>query len=211
VSDELLPYYNRELAFIRGLGAEFAEKYPKIASRLRLSAEGSQDPHVERLIEAFAYLNARIRHKLDDDFPEITDALLSVLYPHYQRPVPSMAIAQFGLDRAQAELVDGYLVPRHTVVETEPVHGETCHYQTGYDTWLWPCELQSASLSARPFVAPATSRSAAAVSVLRLSLSTHRGDVHFKQFGWDRLRFSASSPTRPCCRLPPACSLVIAY
>jgi type VI secretion system protein ImpG len=74
MSDELLPYYNRELAFIRRLGKEFAEAYPRIAGRLRLGPDGSEDPHVERMIEAFAYLNARTRHKLDDDFPEITDA-----------------------------------------------------------------------------------------------------------------------------------------
>ena len=88
MSDELLPYYDRELAFVRRLGAEFAEAHPKIAGRLRLSPDTAEDPHVERLIEAFAYLNARLRHKLDDDFPELSDAMLSVLYPHYLSPIP---------------------------------------------------------------------------------------------------------------------------
>ena len=92
MSDELLPYYNRELAFIRTMGADFARNHPKIAARLRLSPDGSQDPHVERMVEAFAYLNARIRHKLEDDFPELTDAMLGVLYPHFQNPIPSMSI-----------------------------------------------------------------------------------------------------------------------
>ena len=66
----------------------------------------AEDPHVERLIEAFAYLNARTRHKLDDDFPEITDAMLGVLYPHYQAPIPAMAVVQFALDRGQGDLTD---------------------------------------------------------------------------------------------------------
>jgi type VI secretion system protein ImpG len=189
VSDELLPYYNRELAYIRGLGAEFAGKYPKIASRLRLTAEGSADPHVERIIEGFAYLNARIRHKLDDDFPEITDALLSVLYPHYQRPIPSMAVVQFGLDRSQGELVAGHEVPRGTPIETEYVQGESCRYQTAYDAKLWPFELASATLAGRPFAAPQTSRSAHAKSVLHLSLATFQPAVHFKHMSCDRLRF----------------------
>ena len=101
MSDELLPFYNRELAFIRRLGAEFAQSHPKIAGRLRLGPDTAEDPHVERLIEAFAYLNARMRFKLEDDLPEITDALLGVLYPHYQAPMPSMAIVQFVLDRGQ--------------------------------------------------------------------------------------------------------------
>jgi len=81
MSDELLPYYNRELAFVRRLGVEFAAEHPKVAGRLGLPADPAQDPHVERLIEAFALLNARTRLKLEDDFPEITDALLDVLYP----------------------------------------------------------------------------------------------------------------------------------
>src|SRR5215470_3336003 len=92
--DDLLPYYNRELGYIRRLAAEFAEAHPKIAGRLRLSQDAVEDPHVARLIEAFAFLTARVRRKLDDDFPELTEALLNVLYPHYLAPIPSMAIAQ---------------------------------------------------------------------------------------------------------------------
>src|SRR5215469_9676619 len=98
---ELLPYYERELKFIRQMGAEFAAKYPKVAGRLLLHPDTCDDPHVERLIEAFALLAGRIHHKLDDEFPEITEALLDVLYPHYLRPVPSQAIAQFQISPSQ--------------------------------------------------------------------------------------------------------------
>src|SRR4051794_17544405 len=100
--DELLPYYERELTFIRQMGARFAEKYPKVAGRLMLQAGISEDPHVERLIEAFALLCGRVHHKLDDEFPEITEGLLEVLYPHYLKPVPSLAIAQFRHDPSQS-------------------------------------------------------------------------------------------------------------
>src|SRR5918911_3855699 len=117
MSDELLPYYNRELSYVRRLATEFAEAHPKIAGRLRLGPDSSADPHVERLIEAFAYLTARIRFKLDDDFPEITEALLNVLYPHYLAPVPSMAIVQFQLDPEQVQLTKGHVVPRHTELQ----------------------------------------------------------------------------------------------
>ena len=90
--DELLTYYERELTFIRRQSAEFAEKYPKIASRLLLERGKCEDPHVERLIEAFALLAARIHLKIDDEFPEITESLLQVLYPHYLAPTPSMVM-----------------------------------------------------------------------------------------------------------------------
>ena len=92
MSDELLPYYNQELTFIRMLGEQFAREHPKIARRLRLGADVKQDPHVERLIQAFAFLNSRIRHKLDDDFPEITEALLGIVYPHLIRPHESARV-----------------------------------------------------------------------------------------------------------------------
>ena len=82
MADDLLPFYERELTFVRQHAKEFAEKYPKIASRLLLEADKCEDPHVERLIEAFAFLTARIQHKIEDELPEITDALLGVLYPH---------------------------------------------------------------------------------------------------------------------------------
>ena len=91
--DELLPYYEHELAYLRQLGGEFALKYPKIASRLSLSADRCEDPHVERLIEAVALLTARIQHKIDDEFPEITQGLLNILFPHYLAPIPSMAVS----------------------------------------------------------------------------------------------------------------------
>src|SRR5215468_10027143 len=106
--DDLLPYYNRELGYIRRLAAEFAEAHPKIAGRLRLSQDAVEDPHVARLIEAFAFLTARVRRKLDDDFPELTEALLNVLYPHYLSPVPSMAIAQLN---CPSDLAGSHRVP----------------------------------------------------------------------------------------------------
>ena len=92
--DDLLLYYERELTFLRQMGAEFAAKYPKIASRLVLEPDKCEDPHVERMLEAFAFLAARVHLKIDDEFPEITEALLDILYPHYLRPIPSMSVAR---------------------------------------------------------------------------------------------------------------------
>jgi type VI secretion system protein ImpG len=77
VRDELLTYYERELTYLRQMGADFAEKYPKVASRLLLEPNRCEDPHVERLIEAAAFLAARVHLKIDDEFPEISEALLT--------------------------------------------------------------------------------------------------------------------------------------
>ena len=120
--DELLLYYENELSYLRQLGAEFAQKYPKIAGRLVLEADKCEDPHVERLLEAFAFLAARVHLKIDDEFPEITEALLSILYPHYIRPVPSMCVVQMHTDAEQSGMASPQKVPRGTVLNR---------------TWLW--------------------------------------------------------------------------
>src|SRR5271165_4057041 len=100
MSQTLYHYYERELTFIRQFAQEFAHQYPAAAGRLLLEPNRSTDPHIERLIESFALIAGRIHHKLDDEFPELTDGLFSVLYPHYLAPIPSMTIVQFDVDAA---------------------------------------------------------------------------------------------------------------
>src|SRR5687768_3861766 len=101
--EELLRHYEQELTHLRRMGVEFARKYPKVAGRLELSPDQCADPYVERLIESFAYLSARIRHNIESEFPQVPAALLSILYPHYLNPVPSMAIAHFDVDPTQGK------------------------------------------------------------------------------------------------------------
>src|SRR3954452_17165011 len=91
----MLAYYQSELTYLRELGAEFARDYGKVADRIQLEASQCKDPHVERLLEGFAFLAGRVRRKIDDEFPEIAQALLETLYPHCLRPVPSMSIVQY--------------------------------------------------------------------------------------------------------------------
>lgn len=185
MSDELLPYYNSELAFVRELlRKEFAEAHPKMAARLGIGAvdrEESTDPHVRRLIEAVAYLNARIRYKLDDDFPEISDALLGVLYPHYLTPVPSLAIVQFQADPGLTDIFDH--LPKNTELETDPVDGQPYRFRTCYPVALWPIRVDGAGLHERPLPAPAIAQSRNAQGVLRLELRCHNDDLSFAKLG----------------------------
>jgi len=201
MSEELLPYYNRELSFIRQHAAEFAKAHPKIAGRLQLGADAANDPHVERLIEAFAYLSARIRHKIDDDFPEIAEALLGVLYPHYQLPIPSAAIVQFETDPGQGKLNSGLTIPRHTCIETEPVQGEPCRFRTCYPVELWPIEVRSARLERAPFAAPAIASGAGAAAVLRLVLGCRTKEMSFATLDLKSLRFFLKGQTQHVFRL----------
>jgi type VI secretion system protein ImpG len=189
MADMLLPYYNQELSYLRRLGAEFAQANPKIAGRLRLGPDASEDPHVERLVQAVAFLNARVRHKLEDDFPEITDALLGVLYPHYQAPIPSMAVVQFDLEPGQNELTTGHTIPRGVTLDTEPIQGEPCRFRTAYPVTLWPLDIRSASLAKPPFAAPATPYTSQAAAVLRLVLGCRAEATTFAALPLESLRF----------------------
>ncbi len=184
--DKLLPYYNRELTYLRRLSGEFAEAHPKIAGRLRLSADAIEDPHVSRLIEGVAFLNARIAAKLDDDYPELVDSLLDVLYPHYLAPIPSMAVVQL---QPQPDLTGPYTVLAGTELESEALRGEVCRFRTAYPAELWPVTLEAAALTGRPLVAPANPRAGDAVASLRLTLRCAAEDMTFGQLQPDSLRF----------------------
>ena len=145
--DRLLAYYDRELQFIRKLVAGFAEAYPEVAGRLLLEPTKCEDPHVERIIEAFSMLTARISLRLDDDFSEVTDSLLGILYPHFLNPIPSATIVQLALDPEQGKASEGVLVPRHTLMHAQPVDGVRCRFRSCYPVRLWPIEVASVELS----------------------------------------------------------------
>ena len=104
----LLKLYNRELQHLREMGGEFAKEYPKIAGRLGLEGFECADPYVERLLEGFSFLAARVQLKLEAEFPRFTQHLLEIIYPHYLAPTPSMAVVQFQPDLTEGALVDGF-------------------------------------------------------------------------------------------------------
>ncbi|HEY8746368.1 MAG TPA: type VI secretion system baseplate subunit TssF [Tepidisphaeraceae bacterium] len=197
MSDELLPYYSRELTYIRELAGEFARANPAVAERLGVSqqADEAKDPHIERLIEAFAYLSGRIRRKLDDDFPELVSGMLSVLYPHLITPIPSMAVAQVKLQRAQAELTAGFTVPSGAEIETPvvsgPHAGETCRFRTAYPLTIWPIEVAAAKLGALPFSTDSELPSQA-IAALTFELRCLGPEVAFSKMKIPVLRFYLS-------------------
>jgi type VI secretion system protein ImpG len=187
VRDDLLIYYERELAYLRQMGEEFAEKYPKIASRLLLEPNRCEDPHVERIVESFAYMAARIHLKLDDDFPEITEALLSILYPHYLRPIPSVSVVEFQLDPEQGKLSTGLKIPRESMLYSRPVAGFPCKFRTCYDVTLWPVRVAEVQWVTPDRLRPAM-KAPDAVAALRVQLHC-LPDVSFENIGMNSLRF----------------------
>lgn len=148
VDDSLVRYYQEELNYLRLSGQEFAKQYPKIARRLELSGSDgeSPDPHVERLLESFAFLTARISKAIDDRFPQTAQALLGVLYPHLINPIPPMAIAKLKVDDAQIPPANGYILPKDTKLLARSVESVQCRFKTVYDMHLWPIEITAVDL-----------------------------------------------------------------
>jgi len=187
VREELLHYYERELAYMRQLGAEFAAKYPKVASRLLLEPTRCEDPHVERLLEAFAFLAARLHLKLDDDYPEFTQALLEIVLPHTVRPVPSMTVAEFQMDPEQGQTTSAVRLPRGAKVTTRPISGVRLEFTTGFDLDLWPLTVASAAW-VTPERIEGPFRSPEIAAALRMELAAGHG-ASFASLAPKTLRF----------------------
>lgn len=198
IDAQLLDYYQRELTWLRHAGSQFAERYPKVARRLELSPGECPDPHVERLLEGFALLAARLQRRLDDDYAEFSDALLEQLYPLAMRPLPSCAIVQFEPDPSKGNLDAGYPLPRDTPLFVTTDKGQSIHFRTTAAVQLWPIEVTEALLlgsdEAQALTGVAQSRSA-----LRLSLRC-LGKSQWANLGIEQLRIHlAASPVINAC------------
>lgn len=169
MDSRLLRLYEQELRYIREMGGEFARDYPKIAGRLGMEGLDCADPYVERLLEGFAFLTARIQHKIEARFPEFTHQLLDLVYPHLTAPMPSMAMVVLQPDLAAGSLEAGYRIPAGTALRSQLGKGEktACEYRTAHDVHLWPLRLTKARylvnpgmMAARGLPTPAGVRSA---------------------------------------------------
>jgi type VI secretion system protein ImpG len=140
--DILSEYYQYELSYLRSAGSDFAARFPKIARRLDISHNESSDPHVERMIESFAFLTGKLQKQIDDQFPEIAGALLDVLYSPLVLPIPSCVMANFDVDQLRAAKAL-FTVPKNTLLHAFSHSGEICSFRTAHDLPLLPIEIIS--------------------------------------------------------------------
>src|SRR5262245_48059300 len=185
--EDLLLYYNDELTYLREMGAQFAKDYPKIASRLVLERDKCEDPHVERLLEGVAFLAARVHLKIDDDFPQITEGILNIIYPHFLRPIPSMSIAEFHMDPDQSKITEGYTIPRDAVLQSRPVARVPCKFKTSYSTTLWPISVSAAQFTTTERL-PRAIVAADSPAAVRVEIAC-LGEVRLADLQMDQLRF----------------------
>ena len=202
--DQLLPYYERELGFLRRYSREFAERYPKIAGRLLIGGEVCEDPHIERMIESFALLNSRIAKRLDDDYPKFTEALLEVLYPHYLRPFPSCSIVRMDTGGAAAQLSRASVIARGTQLTSRPVRGAACTFRTVYPVTIAPLALTAASFAAVIDTPDAVRPPPGATSSVSITIACSAEQLSIAQLGVQKLRVFIDGEPSFCAALRDA-------
>ncbi|PHM45513.1 cytoplasmic protein [Xenorhabdus mauleonii] len=198
MDSKLLEYYNRELVYLRELGKEFAERYPKVANRLGMHGIDVADPYVERLMEGFAFLTSRVQLKMDAEFPRFSEHLLEMLYPNYLSPTPSMAVVELQPDTSKGDISHGFLVPRGTLMHCQTLkkEGITFHYATTQDVTLQPLHLQHIELGKIPANLPLVAldlHQHGAISALRIHLSC-KEKFFLNELDLNKLIFFLSGP-----------------
>lgn len=185
----LLQYYNRELQFLRESGEEFRKAFPKVASRLGIESLECQDPYVERLLEGFAFLAARVQLKLDAEFPRFTEHLLEAVHPNSLAPTPSMAVVEVQPQLNDGNLARSFILPRHSVLRGRFHRSSStrCEFRTAHPVALWPLKITESQYLRRDtagFPVPNVGREVKAA--IRLVLQTTAG-LKFDQLSLDNL------------------------
>lgn len=146
MDDLILRYYESEMRYLREAGKEFAKIHPDRAGQLNLDRVGDRDPYVERLFEGFAFLTGRLRQKIDDDLPELTESLVSLLWPHYLRLIPSLSIIELTPNYSTLSRLE--IIPKGLQVQTEPLgpSGTRCQFRTTQQVTLQPVKINQVKL-----------------------------------------------------------------
>ena len=200
----LLRHYNDELTHLREVGAEFAAEFPKIAARLSLDGLEVSDPYVERLLEGFAFLAARIQLKIEAEHPRFVQHLLETVYPGFLSPLPSLMIVRMRPDPLDPNLSRGFTLKRGSALTSELARGQNtrCEFRTAHDVTLWPIEIDSVQYFSHAPDLPLAHLPVARQlrGGLRIKLKLH-GGLRFKQLKLDKLPLFISAPDDVAFRL----------
>lgn len=207
--EDLLPYYERELAFLRTYAGEFAERYPKIAGRLMMVGDVSEDPHVEHLVQSFALLGARISKKIEDDYPEFTEALLEVLYPHYLKPFPSCSIAQFDFEKNSTQIANCVVLPRGTQLKAKGSTVGDLKFRTVYDVQFLPLTVSNTRFRHVPEPPLGTQLPSGASAQLSIEFELYSANASMSALGVETVRFFTDGEPSLCAVLRDALAMKV--
>ena len=150
--EQLLPYYEKQLQEFGQQSREFAQKYPKIAQRLSLNQEQIDDPHIERLIQAFSLIAARIDKKLEDSYDVFTHSLFEVMFPQYLRHFPACTVVSFEDINKLKQLTAAHVIPQKTALKSRSFKGVQCEFNTTNEVRLLPISLTQLEFQTSPSI-----------------------------------------------------------
>ncbi|MPW21298.1 type VI secretion system baseplate subunit TssF [Paraburkholderia sp. CNPSo 3157] len=203
MDERFLDYYNRELSYMRHLGGEFAQQFPKIAGRLGMHGIDVADPYVERLLEGFCFLTARVQMKMDAEFPRFSQRLLEVVYPNALAPMPAMAIVQITPELNEGSLARGFTMPAGTTLQAKLASGELtpCEFRTAHDLVLWPLAIGAVEMTGVPIDLPVdNSLRKRASAALRIRIDVTGGALA-NELPLDQLTFHLSGAESQAAKL----------
>lgn len=198
MSESLLSYFEQELAFIRQEAGEFARRHPGSAKSLGISDDSVDDPQISRLIDSVALLNARLQQRLDDSFPQLTDSLLRLLFPHYLRPIPSYSILKV---QPSEEVSARHFIPQGTHLGISDVDIESTVFRTCQDVTLYPIKLGSAHVAMAPFDVEKPPGAEHAKAMLEIQLRTTDPSILFSDLDLTSLELFLRGETQSVLRL----------
>ena len=174
--------FRGEINYLRHAGQDFSRKYPRIASRLEISGQESPDPQVERLLESFAFLTARIQARIEDQSALIPAALLQQTYPFLSEPTPPMSTVRFNSTEENPVAPSGHFIPKGTHLFAQTSEGDFCRFLTSYDVDLRPIEVVSAAMEpAASYTYFDTSRVASVLKVVLKGQGVVLSDIPIDQ------------------------------
>jgi type VI secretion system protein ImpG len=189
----IIDLYNAELLHLRTEVDEFAREFPERAGRLAINKSRTEDrvedPYVERLLEGVAYLAARVRLKIESQYPVFTQQLLEILFPGWLAPSPSACVLRLSIDAANAQLVEGAEVPRNSLV-VGSLGAKTevrCDFVTSRSLTLWPLALRQVQyVAAKPELSAPIFGKDRPASTLRVEIEA-LGEADLSQLAIDKL------------------------
>ncbi|WP_019613334.1 type VI secretion system baseplate subunit TssF [Psychromonas ossibalaenae] len=198
MSESLLSYFEQELAFIRQEAGDFCRRHPGSAKSLGISDDSIDDPQISRLIDSVALLNARLQQKLDDSFPQLTDSLLRLLFPHYLRPIPSYSILKMN---PSEDVSAKHFIPQGTHLGISDSEAADTVFRTCQDVALYPVNLSSVQVATAPFDVDKPKGAEQATALLEMELQTTDPSILFADLDLSSLELFIRGETQSVLRL----------
>lgn len=148
--DKFDDYYNNELHSLKTGLDKFINKHQSIFSDIKNSvddiSDGNIDSYLEKIVNSFAFLTARLKYQNDNLFNEIAKKLITVIYPEIMEDVYCRGLIKFNIDNLKSNL-QIYKIHKYQEFLTYDKDGNDIKFSVKNNETLIPAEILHISLS----------------------------------------------------------------